>query len=780
MQNSIFESIDVERYQQVKRLLVAALDMPAQERDDFLQNECGDDLILRQQVDNLLKIEINDSFMEQGAIAEESGEPMQEELLEEIGRFKVNSLIDSGGMGSVYAGVDQLLERPVAIKFLGRRLRSSPIQRANFLNEAKILSTFQHSNICQVYDFVENDEQDALVMELIEGQQLRHSIRQTSFDNSIDILLQITEALVAAHERGIVHQDLKPENIMLDNNGNVKVLDFGLAQFEETTSDKPTLLSGTPGYMAPERANSEASGSASDLWSLGIIALELFSGKSPFDETLTRDQLIETNRLAEVKLPSSLSNNQRKILQKLLVKDPNQRVSARHLLDLLTQLKNRKKRRLITAIAATALTIACLSFWKYTYDLKIQRDFALQQKEQAESARSDAEDLVSFMMNDLYRELKKVGRLKALNQTANEVLNYYNKATISTNNDPEGTAAFALTRVGEVLSNQSKIEPSITTFKKSARILEELYQQNPENELIAWRLAITYDLLSYSILSSDHMADAKKYNQKSIELSELLTKGLAPGIGPKEHPTAHERWSTLFRGYFLRTDIAVRLGNSKQSLDGLESIIELAYQASQQDPLLRKNLADLYFTQCNQHLELSIKSGVVEACSKVLELDRELHQKDPENYDAYSMYLLDLTTMVQAYTMQERYDEAYAAAREGEFHGNQILKREPDNFVVANNFTNLSVVEGIALSKHGKVAESLIKFRKAEQLTKELLADNSDDLMIINNRFIALAYLGEREEARKLAKQVAKSGLKRRIFFEACDKFEIDTCRPSE
>jgi serine/threonine protein kinase/Tfp pilus assembly protein PilF len=148
-----------------------------------------------------------------------------------IGHFRVVEHIGAGGMGSVYVGLDERLDRRVALKVLREEQRLSPESRSRFLREARILSQLQHPNICQIHDYVEADGRDILVLELVEGESLRRVIeRRPGRSLCLDIAEQIAQALIAAHEKDIVHRDLKPGNVVLTPQGRVKLLDFGLAR----------------------------------------------------------------------------------------------------------------------------------------------------------------------------------------------------------------------------------------------------------------------------------------------------------------------------------------------------------------------------------------------------------------------------------------------------------------------------------------------------------------------------------------------------------------------
>ncbi len=148
-----------------------------------------------------------------------------------VGGIRLESLLHRGGMGELYLGFDERLERRVAVKAIGSDQRLDPIARARFLREARILSQLEHPNICLLYDYVEGSETDFLVLELLEGSSLRDILDAgLSRVEALRIAISVGEALIAAHSMSVIHRDLKPENIMVTGTGQVKVLDFGLAR----------------------------------------------------------------------------------------------------------------------------------------------------------------------------------------------------------------------------------------------------------------------------------------------------------------------------------------------------------------------------------------------------------------------------------------------------------------------------------------------------------------------------------------------------------------------
>jgi serine/threonine protein kinase/tetratricopeptide (TPR) repeat protein len=205
-----------------------------------------------------------------------------------VGRFLIGDCLGKGAMGEVYRADDPRLKRTVAIKRLSPALRADPLYRRRFLDEAERASSFNDAHVAAVYDVVEDRDEIFLVMELVEGQTLRQRLREKmTLEEFLGIASQSAEALVAAHERGIVHCDIKPENIMLTNSGQVKILDFGVAKHlpssdQSSTIDRSGVVGGTPAYMAPEVLLEGIPDGRADIFSLGVVLYEALTGKHPF------------------------------------------------------------------------------------------------------------------------------------------------------------------------------------------------------------------------------------------------------------------------------------------------------------------------------------------------------------------------------------------------------------------------------------------------------------------------------------------------------------------
>jgi TolB-like protein/predicted Ser/Thr protein kinase len=222
-----------------------------------------------------------------------------------VGSYELVERIGAGGMGEVWKARDRVLDRLVALKFLTGP--ASP--RRDLLHEARAASSLNHPNIVTIFQIGESDGDTYLAMEFVEGVSLRHHIGGPhDIGDAIEISEQIVDGLASAHRRGIIHRDLKPENIMIRDDGRVKLVDFGLAKHlllddastHDTAMSKSGELVGTCSYMSPEQARGHTISPASDVFSLGIVMYELFSGTHPFRKEAVLDTL---NAIVRVEPP---------------------------------------------------------------------------------------------------------------------------------------------------------------------------------------------------------------------------------------------------------------------------------------------------------------------------------------------------------------------------------------------------------------------------------------------------------------------------------------------
>ena len=198
-------------------------------------------------------------------------------------RYRIIGLLGRGGMGEVYRADDLKLGQPVALKFLPAKLAAEPACIERFYAEVRHARGVSHPNVCRVYDVGEVDGQHFLSMEYVDGEDLASLLRRIGRlpqDKAIEIARQLCAGLAAAHDKGVLHRDLKPGNVMIDGRGRAKITDFGLAVGVD--DDKGGAeVSGTPAYMAPEQLAGKGASVQSDIYALGLVLYELFTGRRP-------------------------------------------------------------------------------------------------------------------------------------------------------------------------------------------------------------------------------------------------------------------------------------------------------------------------------------------------------------------------------------------------------------------------------------------------------------------------------------------------------------------
>jgi serine/threonine protein kinase len=450
-----------------------------------------------------------------------------------IGNYRIESWLGQGGMGEVYLGYDPRLERRVAVKTIHSKERLSPVHKARFLREARLLGKLGHPAICQVYDLIETPESDFLILEYIEGSTLRQlSRRETlSVDRKLDLAAKIADALAVAHREQIVHRDLKADNVMVTPAGEVKVLDFGVARSlsepamirlvgppplpglypgadEGDEGDDRTLAefpaggwnsSGASGSsedltrqgvivgsllaMSPEQAVGGEITTASDLYSLGILLQELFTGEPAYEasgqaELLGRVARAETRPLTP---ESGLDRDLIRLLCDLQSLDPRRRPTAeaaaaefRDLRDKPQRLQRQRLRRRVVG-AAFVLLVSGLALVSW---FAVEANRA---RHESERRRRQAEGLIGFMLNDLRPRLERVNRLDLLDAVGDRALAYFGDL-----HEGELTRlellrrAQAVRQIGEVRYAQGNLDAALVAFRRATDLARKLVASAPD------------------------------------------------------------------------------------------------------------------------------------------------------------------------------------------------------------------------------------------------------------------------------------------------------------
>ncbi len=262
-----------------------------------------------------------------------------------ISQYKILEKLGEGGMGVVYKAQDMKLDRVVALKFLPHHLVATEAEQARFLQEARAASALNHPNVCTIYDIKEEDGRQFIVMEYVDGATIKRKLPLSGLQEALAYALQIGEALHEAHEKGIVHRDIKCDNIMVNSKNQVKVMDFGLAKLKGSMKlTKTSSTVGTLAYMAPEQLQGGEVNARSDIFSYGVVLFEMLTGHIPFrgeHEAALMYSIVNEEPESALKYRQDLSPELDRIIRRALEKDPADRYQ--HVDDMVSELRRLRK-----------------------------------------------------------------------------------------------------------------------------------------------------------------------------------------------------------------------------------------------------------------------------------------------------------------------------------------------------------------------------------------------------------------------------------------------------
>jgi eukaryotic-like serine/threonine-protein kinase len=424
-----------EDWPRIEELFHNASALGVAERDAYLARECGGDSGLRREVESLVAASESEASLFNRSVVGDamrvlSGAQAPSLAGGALGHYKVVRQLGRGGMGEVYLAEDLVLERPVALKFISGELVGDEWAREQLTQEARAVARLEHPNICAVHGFEEADGRSFIVMQYVEGETLSSLLRSGRPDpaRALDTAEQVASALAAAHARGVVHRDVKPQNIIVTPEGQAKVLDFGLAKFVRPKQDAPAasrapgvtahagLVVGTLAYMSPEQARGDALDARSDIFSFGVLLHEMLSGRNPFlreteEETLAA---VEGEEAPPVeRLPQPLRGRVERVLRRCLAKDRSLRYETAD--ELLRDLRAARARRTplarVAAFAA-ALLLALAAAAAYVY-VKVSTVHTLAVLPITNlSADPEAASLSKGLTRDLFDKFSYLPRLK--------------------------------------------------------------------------------------------------------------------------------------------------------------------------------------------------------------------------------------------------------------------------------------------------------------------------------------------------------------------------------
>ena len=497
--------------------------------------------------------------------------------------YKILEKLGEGGMGVVYKAEDTKLNREVAIKFLPPQISNNEEEQKRFKIEAQAAASLNHPNISTIHAIEEAQDKTFIVMEYINGVELKNKIESgnISFEEAIEMVIKIAEGLRLAHQKGIIHRDIKSSNIMVTNDGNVKVMDFGLAKIrgsEMITKAGSTL--GTAAYMSPEQITAKNIDHRTDLWSLGIVFYEMLTGELPFKaeyDAAWAYQIMNEKILPPSELDRKIPPQIDPVVLKMLEKDKTQRYATAE--DFIVSINEvRKNLRGADTKQQTQKAIAVLPFNNI-------------------SPEGESDYFSDGLAEELIMNLSKLKDIRVVPKTAS--MQY------------KGVKP-AIKTIGRDLGIRYYIEGSVRKFKDNLRITAQLIDVETEAQL--W--AETY---------KGNLADIFDIQENvSKQIVEALKVKLTPqeeSVLTKRATANHEAFDTNLRA----RDFLYQYNKNK-----LKIAIQLFEKAIQLDPEyanayagLGEAYANLYqlFERNDQWLEKSI-----EASSKALMYDSTLSE----------------------------------------------------------------------------------------------------------------------------------------------------------
>lgn len=662
-------------WQRIEELFHAASQLPAEDRSVFLKGECSGDEILLQEVESLIAAsEGGNSFIEQpvltlGMKVLSSGH--QESLVgQSIGHYKIVRLLGEGGMGAVYLADDCTLERHVALKFIAPGLVDDDWAREQLMKEARAVARLENPNICAVYGLEEIGEYNFIVMQYVEGETLASLLRKgpLGLEPALDLGEQIISALSAAHLRGIIHRDVKPQNIVVTADGQAKVLDFGLAKFVrrsqstgpadkmDQTSHQGFVL-GTVAYMSPEQARGDELDCRSDIFSFGIVFYQMLGGQNPFlretrEETIAAIRTEEPPRLPE-ELPEALVGIGRKCLEKTL--ERRYETAEQLLLDLRRLRKSREQASMMAwrqhlkyyALAAVVLLVILLGSIGYIYQ-KVTRVHTLAVLPITnKSGDPDKNYLSEGLTRNLFDKFSYLPRLKVKLPTV----------AAATQNEE-------IAKVGRELKVESVLSGEI--FRQGQSLVLRLTMLNTSEGVSTWEQTFNID-------SADMLALEDDITRKVTSALGLWLIGGEKKLLAKRQTDNQEALAAYMRGRYF--------WSLKRDRENIQTAIGYFDQAISLDPSFAKayaGRADCYV------LMTSVLYGPLTT--------REAMNK--ASYDARQAIDID-PSLAEAHTsmgsIKLRYDWDWQQA-EKEFE--LAIELNPDYAPARYWYTNLLVVRG--------------------------------------------------------------------------------------
>lgn len=692
---------------------------------------------------------------------------------DEVGPYRIEGVIGEGGMGTVFLAhrADGSFDRAVALKVLYRSPADEGAHR-RFLQERQILAGLRHPHIARLLDGGVVRGMPYLVMELIEGPPITTYARERRLgaEGKIRLLLQVCEAIRYAHRLGVIHRDLKPSNLLVEEGpqgeARLSVLDFGIALVEdaELAFTATGQVFGTPGYMAPEQALGRRSDvdRRSDVYALGVVLYELLSGERPFDGDDVPSilhKVLEGEATPLARHLPEVSRDLATITETCLRREPGLRydsvralaedlesyldgapIRARPTGSLERWLRRARQRPRVAALVAgaAAVTLASLVLLlivavRYTRDLQAERNAAI-------AARQDAEELLDFMLQDLYAGLNRVGRLDLLEQVAGKSLDYFRSRPRGTSDREIEARALALSNAGQVLEAQGDIDRAMEAYEENRRFFEELLEVDPRPR---WRLRLgrALEALANAAEGRGDLRRARELADRALALSE--------GLGREEPPP--RGWADLhFRSLASKGWIARELASVEEALEALRQAEAFAAaQATREEApeqWLHRRAVALSYIGLVHYQEGDLRAAL-ESFRPARRQCEELVERQPSNTLFREELQLVLGRLGYALLDDGRFEEANRVLDEARLQAETLVRFDPGNADWRRELSVAHSALAAARREMGDLPQALEALEASLEISRSLARRSPDSATLVNDLAWDLLDLGRLQRA---------------------------------
>jgi non-specific serine/threonine protein kinase/serine/threonine-protein kinase len=762
----------IDRWQRVKDIFDAAVELPQADRAGYLRRECGEDETLRREVESLLSSdEQADGFIEDPAFAiprDLFPEPPPDAMVgRQFGRYQILSEIGRGGLGAVYlaARSDDAYQKRVAVKVVRRGLDTEDILR-RFRHERQILAQLDHPNIARLIDGGTTDDGlPYFVMEYVEGEPIAAYCDLHVMDTTqrLQLFQKVCAAVTYAHQNLVIHRDLKPSNILVTVGGEPKLLDFGIAKLltaddEMFTQTAPGLRVMTPEYASPEQIRGEKITTTSDIYSLGVLLYELLTGQRPYRlKTRTADEIsravveqepprpstviapVDGHARAAARNPKSLRGDLDNIVMMAMRKDPHRRYVSvsqlaadlrRHLeglpviahKDSVAYRAGKFVRRNKLAVAAAFLILAALVGGMLT---------TLREKRRAERRFNDVRQLanaVLFKFDDAIKDLPGSTPARALVVTS--ALEYLDSLAQESGTDAglQRELAFAYIKVGNVQGNPTNANlgdsaGALQSYRKAGAIAEKLASRSNDPQ-VRRALALVAEKTSDIQASSGQIEDAVRSAKVALAGFQALADA-NPGDPAAQRSLAI---SHLKVGDFLGNPNLLNVGDTDgamQSYRAALAILEPLYAADATDQQTRR-FVGLIHERIGAMLEAAGEvDGTVAEYEKSLAIRVPLAKENPTNTQIVRDAAIAYEKMANAMVLRHDLEGALVNRRKSLEIFRELVKADPANAIAQQSLAVSYGLLGDLLAgpdapNLGRTAEAVENYRAAVQISERM------------------------------------------------------------